>query len=111
MWSHGYNYYERDRDRNYVMANALKDSDNDAYNLCRRWGVRFLLGEWIAKHHRPKQQEWEEAKARKEANPQDESIVVPNFDPDAFLDGQLRRVFSAGRYDIYEVQGYGFAPN
>lgn len=27
MSSHGYNYYERDRDRNHILANILKDSD------------------------------------------------------------------------------------
>jgi len=111
MWSHGYNYYDRDRDRNIVLNGAMKDSDPEAYNLARRWGVRYILGENIQRHARPKQQEWEEAKARKEANPGDATIVVPHFDPDMYLDGQLHRVFSAGRYDLLEVLGYGFPPN
>ena len=36
---------------------------------------------------------------------------VPHFDPDLFLDGQLKRVYSKGRYDVLEVLGYGFPPN
>jgi hypothetical protein len=36
MWSHGYNYYDRDRDRNYMLENALKDSDPGAYGAMRR---------------------------------------------------------------------------
>ena len=109
MWSHGYNYYERDRDRNYIMANALKDSDADAYNLLRRWGVRYIVGEWIPRHSRPRQQEWEEARAKQAANP-DEPISVPHFDPDYYLDGQLKRIFSAGRFDVFEVLGYPHPP-
>lgn len=27
MSSHGYNYFDRDRDRNHVLANVLRDSD------------------------------------------------------------------------------------
>jgi hypothetical protein len=110
MWSHGYNYYERDRDRNHVLANMLKDSDSETYNVLRRWGVRYVVGEWTPRHNRPRQQEWEEAKKRKEANPSDNSIVVPRFDPDLYLDGMLRRVFTAGRYELFVVEGYGFPP-
>ena len=33
MWSHGYNYYDRDRDRQYIMNNALKDSDPEVGEL------------------------------------------------------------------------------
>jgi hypothetical protein len=63
--------------------------------------------------------------------PDDPNIVVPAFDPDTqYLDGQVRaiyrgrvpsqtlyhhlqikRIFSAGRYDVFEVLGYGFPPN
>ena len=110
MWSHGYNYYDRDRDRQYVINNALKDHDPEAYNAMRRWGVRYVQGEFLARHPRPRQAEYEAAMARKRANPNDKSIVVPRFDPDLYLDGQLKRVFSQGRYDILEVQGYGGPP-
>ena len=102
MWSHGYNYYERDRDRNGMLENALKDSDAHAYGLMRRWGVRYVLGEWLPRHHRPSEQAYREAVA--------EGRTPPSFDPDAYLDGNLKRVFSAGRYDVLEVLGYGFPP-
>ncbi len=36
MWSHGYNYYDRDRDRNVMLENALKDSDPGSYGAMRR---------------------------------------------------------------------------
>lgn len=76
----------------------------------RRWGVRYILGEHMPTHHRPRQQQYEEALARKAAAPNDTSIVVPSFDPDMYLDGNLRRVFRVGRMDLLEVQGYGFPP-
>ncbi len=103
MWSHGYNYYERDRDRAAMLENALKDSDPHAYGIMRRWGVRYVLGEWLPRHHRPNEQAYNEAKAAGLAPPN-------NFNPDLYLDGQLKRVFSAGRYDVLEVLGYGFPP-
>ena len=109
MWSHGYNYYDRDRDRAYILANALKDSDHEAYNALRRWGVRYVQGEWLPRHPRARQAEYDAAVARKRANP-DDKTPLPRFDPDSYLDGQLKRVFSAGRYDILEVQGYGGPP-
>ena len=88
MWSHGYNYYDRDRDRQYVLSNCLKDSDPEAYNGMRRWGVRYVLCEWCPRHPRR-----------------------PGADPDMFLDGQLKRIFTRGRYEVLEVMGYGFPPS
>ena len=32
------------------------------------------------------------------------------FDPDVFLQGNLKRVFKAGRFDVLEVGGYSFPP-
>jgi hypothetical protein len=79
--NHGYNANERLGDRDYAMDNALKDSDEHAYFLMRKWGVRYVLGEHI-RHH---------------AN-------APNK-PDAnlFLDGKLRRVATYGRYELMQV--------
>ena len=108
MWSHGYNYHERDRDRTYVLENALKDSDAQAYNLLRRWGVRYVLGEHLAQHARPSKQAWEAAQVARAAGG-NSSDAAP-FDDDAFLDGQLKRIKRVGRYDLLEVQGYGFPP-
>jgi hypothetical protein len=82
-----YNYADRDKDRNYVLENGLKESDVNAYNTMRRWGVRFVLGENMQRHARSNEQS------------------------DFYLDGQLKRVFTQGRFDILEVQGYGFPPN
>lgn len=74
-----------------------------------RWGVRYVIGEYITRHHRPQQQAYEEALAKQQAG--DTSIRVPHFDPDSYLDGNLKRIFSYGRYDVLEVQGYGFPPS
>ncbi len=108
MWSHGYNYYDRDRDRKYMVDNALKDSDPEAYNAMRRWGVRYILGEHLPAHHRPDQARYEEALARRNAG--EANVDVPAFNPDAYLGGNLRRVHRVGRMDLLEVQGYGFPP-
>ena len=53
MSSHGYNYFDRDRDRTYILANALQDDDPKALTLLRSWGVRYILGEWLPLHFRP----------------------------------------------------------
>lgn len=81
--NHGYNANERLGDRDYAMDNACKDSDPHAYALMRKWGVRYVLGEWIKKHDRQ-----------------------TGHNPDVFLDGQLKRVFSSGRYELFQVMGF-----
>ncbi len=45
---------DRDRDRQYIVANSLKDSDPEAVNAMKRWGVRYVLGENMRHHERPK---------------------------------------------------------
>ena len=54
-------------------------------------------------------QEYNAALARAKANPE-EKVAIPPFDPDMYLDGGLKRVFSAGRYDILKVEGYSYQP-
>ena len=54
-------------------------------------------------------QEYNVAVARKTAHPE-EDVSIPAFDPDSFLDGGLKRVFSAGRYDLLRVEGYSYQP-
>ena len=103
MWSHGYNYGERENDRAYILENALKDSNPEAYNRLRRWGARFVLGENIARHHRPSRVAWEETAAAAAR----EGAEVPPYDEDLYLDGQLKRVKTVGRYELFEVLGYG----
>jgi hypothetical protein len=92
-----------------VHGNALKDSDGEAYNAMRRWGVRYLLGENMPRHHRPAEAAFKEAVARREGG--DTTVMVPEFDPTLYLDGQLKLVYTSGRYDLLEVLGYGFPPN
>jgi hypothetical protein len=58
----------------------------------RRWGVRYVLCEWCTKHARAHERE-------------------PGFDADLYLDGQVKRIFSRGRYDVLELLGYGFPPS
>ncbi|RYE83851.1 MAG: hypothetical protein EOO65_03250 [Methanosarcinales archaeon] len=111
MWSHGYNYHERHRDREAIMANALKDSDQHAYNLMRRWGVRYVLGENMHRHHRPSEDAYRQALAEKAAQPDNPDLYVPHFDADMYLDGMLKRVASAGRFEVFEVLGYNSIPN
>ena len=107
MWSHGYNYHDRDRERKTMLDGALKDSDNEAYQAMRRWGVRYILGESLQEHHSPRKQRWEEARAKQSADP---SVAVPEYDPNMYLDGQLKRVYKVGRMDLLEVLGYGGPP-
>lgn len=47
MTSHGYNFGERDRDRTHVLTHALRDADARAEAALRRWGVSYVVGEWI----------------------------------------------------------------
>lgn len=74
-----------------------------------KWGVRYVLGEWLPLHFRPSEAEAEErAIARRTAATDEEREALPDlpFDPDVFLEGSLRRVFRAGRFDLLQVQGY-----
>ena len=61
-----------------------------------------MLGENMPRHHRPSQQAHDEAVAKGES--------PPAFDADLFLDGQLKRLYQNGRFDVLEVLGYGFPP-
>eukprot|EP01138_Halocafeteria_seosinensis_P008549 gb/GECG01008738.1/.p1 GENE.gb/GECG01008738.1/~~gb/GECG01008738.1/.p1 ORF type:complete len:849 (+),score=62.00 gb/GECG01008738.1/:1-2547(+) len=90
MWSHGYDYHERHRDREFILSNLLKESDGQVYGLLRRWGVRYVLAE----HPRE--------------FPRDES--KEDFDPDLYLDNQLKRIKQVGRFHLFEVLGYDHPP-
>jgi hypothetical protein len=73
-----------------------------AYESLRRWGVRYVLGEWLPIKFRPSEAAHAEAVLEREAaaaTPEERARLprVPPFDPDLFLDGQLKRVFRAGR--------------
>eukprot|EP01138_Halocafeteria_seosinensis_P008808 gb/GECG01009003.1/.p1 GENE.gb/GECG01009003.1/~~gb/GECG01009003.1/.p1 ORF type:complete len:839 (+),score=58.98 gb/GECG01009003.1/:1-2517(+) len=88
--SHGYDFHDRNRDREFILPNLMKDSDPEVYSALRRWGVRYVLSERPREHPRDTQKE--------------------GFDPDLYLDGQLKRLHQAGRYHLFEVLGYGFPP-
>lgn len=82
--NHGYNADERLGDRDFVMENALMDSNTQAYALLRKWGVKYVLGENMRIHSRNN----------------------PSLDENTYLDGNLVRVHRAGRYELLEVKGY-----
>lgn len=86
--NHGYNANERLGDRDYVLKNALKDSDEHAHFLLRRWGVRYVVGDNMPRHPRK-----------------------AGADPDLYLDGKLKRVFQSGHYELFQVQGYDSLPS
>ena len=79
--NHGYNANERLGDRDYVLDNCLKDSDENAYFLMRKWGVRYVLGEHLRTHPN----------------------TNADNDPDLYLDGKLQRKITYGRYDLLQV--------
>lgn len=89
--NHGYNAGPRLQDRDYVMDNLLKDSDGHAYNLLRRWGVRYVVGEYMRRHGRA-------PLGSRGANGNDENL---------YLDGKVRRIYNIGRFDVFEVLDYG----
>lgn len=86
MWSHGYNYGDRHTDRNTIVDHLVKDSDPENYQRMRRWGVRYVLSENT--YHWP----------------------TKRNNPSVFLDGKLKRVHQSGRFELFEVLGYGFEP-
>ena len=71
--------------------------------------MRYILGEWLPIHFRPLEADAEEAAiAARTALGDDAALrgldaTPPVFDPDSFLDGAVRRVFKAGRFDVLEV--------
>ena len=91
-WSHGLDtqWNDRRRDINVILSHMMQDSDPNVYEMCRRWGIRYVLGE--------NPQPWQR-------DPEKERNA-----PDDFLDGKLKRVFQAGRYHLMEVQGYDHPP-
>jgi len=75
--------------------------------MLRKWGVRYIMGEWLPEPFRPSQAEAaEEAldRANEDGGAQVHGVrPVRAFNEDTFLDGRLRRVFRAGRFDLLEV--------
>lgn len=96
--SHGYDYHERHRDREHIMANLLKESDRHTYSLLRKWGVRYVLAENPREH--PSDGSRRRGKKDRRRSPS----------KDMFLDRKLKRLHTAGRYQLFEVRGYGFPP-
>jgi hypothetical protein len=100
MWSHGYNYAERDRDRNAIIERALSESDRETYDKLRRWGVRYVVAEYAPRHERPSERAFQ---AAQEARSRGEDVQVPQFDPHVYLNGAITRVFNAGRFEVFRV--------
>jgi len=86
LWSHGYDYAERHNDRNFIMQHVNDVEGRDAYDKMRRWGVRYVVSEH---------------KGQPEG---------AGDNKDMFLDSNTKRIFSSGRYQVFEVLGYDSPP-
>ena len=86
----------------------MKESDIDVWHRCRRWGVRYVLGESAPRHARPRLQEYEAAVRR--ATTPAEKAKVPFVDKALYCDGKMKLIYSVGRYDLFEVQGWEGIP-
>ncbi len=76
MWSHGYDYHARERDRDYVMKHLMSASDSNAVNKLYAWGVKYVV---TTAHVEPKIGE-------------------------TLLDGHIKRVFHSGAYHVFRVK-------
>ena len=90
LWSHGYNFHERNVDRNHILHNLLKDDDETTYQLLRKWGVRYVVGENLPQYPRDTNQ--------------------PKFHKDFYLNRRLKRIYSNHKYDLFIVLGYNHPP-
>jgi hypothetical protein len=115
LWSHGYDYGERVRDRDLIFQCITKAEDDACYQRIRRWGIRYVVFE-NTHFHDP------EAKAKGDAILHN-TPPVPPIDtkqkppaskqlkgPNSYLSNQVERIFTSGRFDVFIVHGYGFAP-
>jgi hypothetical protein len=78
MWSHGYNYHDRARDRDYVFKNLLKEKDDTSTGNLYKWGVKYVVHE--------------------ASSPRKEKL------DEKFLTGHIKRVFQAGQFHVYRVR-------
>ena len=80
MSNHGYNFvtngHNRLTDRDTIMRDMCAESNQEVYVLLRRWGIRYVLGEY------------------------------KRCGRDLTIDGRLKKVFERGRYSVWEVLGY-----
>ena len=78
--NHGYNFesngHNRLTDRDNIMRDMCSASSPETYGLLRRWGIRYVLGEY------------------------------KRCGADSTLDGQLVKKYERGRYSVWQVQGY-----
>ena len=78
----GYNFESADKshnrltDRDTIMRDMCKESDQEVYNLLRYWGVKYVLGEY------------------------------KRCGRDVTIDGRLTKQFERGRYSVWRVEGY-----
>ena len=76
MWSHGYDYHQRERDRDYVIKHLISKSDGNAVNKLYAWGVKYVL---LNTHAEPTLNE-------------------------TFLEDHVKRVFVAGPWQVFRVK-------
>ena len=76
MWSHGYDYGERNNDRELILKNINADN-MQATNKLYRWGIKYVLAEGSSRPERIGQ---------------------------TYMNGNVKRVFQRGRYHVYRVK-------
>ncbi len=80
--------------------------------------MRYIVGEWIPRESRPKEQahlealtEWRALTPSERLDRRLNATHPPSvFDAESFLDGSLHRVFKSGRWEVFEVTGYSDPP-
>ena len=77
MWTHGYDYHHRDKDRNFAIAHINDKSSKQAETALYNWGVKYVV---VA------------------------GDAAPAPLNATFLDGHVKRVFQAGRFHLYKVK-------
>ncbi len=78
MWTHGYDYHARDKDRNYVLSSITKPSDKKAEAGLYSWGVKYVV------------------LTAYDAQPQPLNAT--------YLDGKVQRVFQANQFHLFKVK-------
>lgn len=78
MWSHGYDYSERDHDRKRIMENVLSQNNAFAQTKLYRWGIKYIL--------------YEARSAKREKV------------GETFLAGHIKRVFQSNKYHVFRVK-------
>lgn len=116
LWSHGYNYFERDNDRRFIFEHLLEDKNDHAYNLLRKHGIQYILGVSLVnkKHaeHERRVREYEQKKAElQRAASAGQANAMAQLGPDPhvgyeqfkFLSNRVNRIYAWMQYEVFEV--------